>query len=83
VTTLETVGLLVGVAIVSGSLLYASFRPAPSMALAAVALFGLAILGAWIADPLRADTLIPLLGVALGGLVSALTNLFDNRRKDD
>jgi hypothetical protein len=47
------------------------------------ALFGLAILGAWIADPLRADTLIPLLGVALGGLVSALTNLFDNRRKDD
>lgn len=83
-STMQTIGLLVGLAIVTAGLLLAARHPPPTMVTMGMALITLAILAAWVADPARADNLIPLLGVGLGALASALTSLFDpDRKKDD
>jgi sulfite exporter TauE/SafE len=75
----EVVGVLVGLAIVTAALVIAARLKPPSMVVMAVSLLTLALLAAWVADPNRADNLVPLIGVGLGALAGALSNIFDKR----
>jgi hypothetical protein len=74
----ELVSLGFGLAVIAGALIaIARFRPAATVTLA-LALITVALLAAWVADPGRADSLVPLIGVGVGALASALTSLFSD-----
>jgi ABC-type enterochelin transport system permease subunit len=81
----ETIGLLISLLIVTVALGLASRARPPAMVTMAVALLTLAVLAAWVADPKRADNLVPLIGVGIGALATALTSMFDpaNKSKND
>lgn len=79
-TGVEQAGLLVGVVVIAAALVYTARLRPPAMVTMAVSILTLALLAAWVADPERADNLIPLIGVGLGALASALSALFDPDR---
>jgi ABC-type enterochelin transport system permease subunit len=79
----ETVGLIVGLGVIVAALVITAHLRPPSMVIMAVSILTLALLAAWLAAPDRADNLIPLVGVGLGALAGAVTNIFDRKDKDD
>jgi hypothetical protein len=81
-TRWEIAGLLAATAIIAAALVLAARHPPPTMVTMAMALLSLALLAAWVADPGRADSLVPLIGVGLGALAGALTSLFPHDKDD-
>jgi Na+/glutamate symporter len=79
----ELLTLLVALAIVTGALIATARLRPPSMVTLAVSILTLALLAAWVADPGRADNLVPLIGVGVGALATALSNIFDPKDKPD
>lgn len=70
------VGLVVGLAVVTYSLVKAASRKPPTLVIISTALLGLALVAAWIAAPDRGDALLPLLGTALGALAAGVSATF-------
>lgn len=80
-TTADAVLLIIGLAVVVIALIITASLQPPSMVIMGVSIITLALLAAWIADPNRADNLVPLIGVGIGALSGAVTNIF--REKSD
>jgi hypothetical protein len=76
-TGVEQLSLAIGLIVVLAALVVAARLPPPTMVTMAVAILTLAVLAAWVADPGRADNLVPLIGVGIGALATALTSVFD------
>jgi hypothetical protein len=77
------IGIVVGLAIVTYSLVKAASRKPPTLVIISTALLGLALVAAWIAAPDRGDTLLPLLGTALGALAAGVSATFGSHKDGD
>jgi ABC-type enterochelin transport system permease subunit len=78
----EIVGLIVSLVVVSAALVVVAHYSPPHVVTLAVALLTVAMLAAWVASPQRAESLVPLIGVGVGALATALTAVFsDDKRR--
>jgi hypothetical protein len=65
-------GLVAGLAVVTYTLVRVASRRQPALVIVSTALVALALVAAWIAAPERGDSLLPILGAAVGALAAGV-----------